>query len=184
MNLRLPQGQSSIEFWKYHNMKIPTTRIAILGLNIGALIILGAVIYYYLNTENPQKTEIPDNTTAFEEAQNSEEIANLITDFEGQGLDVSISFPGETELRRQLAQKYTLGISKVHLSPNDVTEHHQWGKTSINGGGDGNEGYYFATDIHGDWELVWDGVFNAPCEELRNYEFPEHFIVSCQSLLL
>ncbi len=102
--------------------------------------------------------------------------------FVGFALVLGGCFRSATDLNSILvglfADKYEIPVSEIEVSIDGSTSHHASGMVRL-GEGPGNAGGFLASDMLGEWEIVWDGNGVYLCSEVEPYGFPSAFIEGC-----
>ncbi len=103
--------------------------------------------------------------------------------FLGFGLVLSGCLPRggddlENILKNLFAEKYDKPVMDIEVDINARTDHHARGSVRL-GEGAGNAGGFLASDMLGDWEIVWDGNGVYSCSQVEPYDFPPDYIEGC-----
>ncbi|MDD3711133.1 MAG: hypothetical protein PHP37_00810, partial [Patescibacteria group bacterium] len=79
-------------------------------------------------------------------------------------------------LEQLFSEKYPKYRETLVVSINQETDNHIRGQISFEPGAPG--GLFLATNIMGDWQIVFDGNGSIPCD-LSKYEFPDEILQDC-----
>lgn len=80
-------------------------------------------------------------------------------------------------IKEILAEKYNKQISGVTIGINKYNENYASGSVLFGEGGPGEGGMFLATNVNGDWEVVFDGNGMPDCDSLTSeYNFPEDML--------
>ncbi len=77
------------------------------------------------------------------------------------------------------AEKFEMEEGDISLQEVTIADNHASGMVIIGEGGPGGAGGFLASNIKGDWEIVWEGNGVIGCEEVEGYDFPGDMMGSC-----
>ncbi|MBU0648451.1 hypothetical protein KJ855_04710 [Patescibacteria group bacterium] len=84
-----------------------------------------------------------------------------------------------TILKNLFATNHNLDPNQVKISYSEESTHHVRGSVTLGDAFTGNSGLFLATDIHGDWEIVFEGNGVFTCQEIEPYNFPTEMTEDC-----
>lgn len=77
------------------------------------------------------------------------------------------------------ADKFDMDEADITLQDVQQDDSHATGMVIIGEGGPGGAGGFLASNVMGDWEIVWDGNGVIDCVSVEGYDFPASMLPSC-----